>query len=599
MIVAMSKTYIVAARADRQRLLEALGRVGAVHLKPVDAARAVADAETVAALDRFDRAVQILEAETPSGAPADLAPAEAAQEALRIQRESAERRSRLASLHRQIENLALWGDVRLEQFKALAEAGVAIRFFAVPRARVADVRAACVQEICPWPGKRVLVAVAERGQEAEVPEGCEPVPLPDHDRPTLRAEAAVIDAALRADADRLRAMAHLVGAMQKERDALRRRAAWTVATRSALDSDHLYALQGWVPSDRAASLAADLRAEDVDAAVEAAPADPGEEPPTLVRYPWWARPMEGLFKILGTVPGYGEFDVSAVFMIFLPVFSAILISDTGYGLAYLLLPILFYRKMAAAGAGALAQLVIVIGACSVVWGILTGSFFGFSMCEWPIFGRLFPQPVVAVDMKRESMDFLMRFSITLGAVHLILAHLWKAKAAFPGLAFLSELGWCLWFVGMYGLVGMFLLKTPFAMGVAPYYPWWLIVGGALAILFAAPDRNPLKMIGLGLANFPLSAIGTFGDTVSYVRLMAIGLAGGALALAFNSMGGSLPWWAMIPVLVAGHALNVALSIISIFAHGVRLNMLEFSNNLGMQWSGYLYKPFSTRRSEEN
>jgi V/A-type H+-transporting ATPase subunit I len=152
---------------------------------------------------------------------------------------------------------------------------------------------------------------------------------------------------------------------------------------------------------------------------------------------------------------------------------------------------------------------------------------------------------------------------------------------------------------MYGLVRMFLLKDPFDMDVFPHYPYLLIVGGAMAVLFAHPDRNPLKMLGLGLANFPLSAIGTFGDTVSYVRLMAIGLAGSALAGAFNDMGGQLPWYAMIPVLMAGHALNAALSIISLFAHGVRLNMLEFSNNLGMQWSGYAYEPFSRRLAQEN
>jgi V/A-type H+-transporting ATPase subunit I len=50
--------------------------------------------------------------------------------------------------------------------------------------------------------------------------------------------------------------------------------------------------------------------------------------------------------------------------------------------------------------------------------------------------------------------------------------------------------------------------------------------------------------------------------------------------------------------LAAHGLNVSLSIISLFAHGVRLNMLEFSNNLGMQWSGYAYEPFAKRHREE-
>jgi len=200
------------------------------------------------------------------------------------------------------------------------------------------------------------------------------------------------------------------------------------------------------------------------------------------------------------------------------------------------------------------------------------------------------------------MDLLMVISITLGAIQLSLAHLWKAKAQFPKLTFLCEIGWAgvLW--GMYGVVKMFLVGSPASWDEYIYHTVYPYLGGAgiaLAVIFAAPDRNPLKMIGLGLANFPLSFIGTFGDTVSYVRLMAIGLAGCALAGAFNDMGGRLPWFGMIPVLMAGHAMNVSLSIISLFAHGVRLNILEFSNNLGMQWSGYSYEPFSSGHGQES
>jgi V/A-type H+-transporting ATPase subunit I len=149
---------------------------------------------------------------------------------------------------------------------------------------------------------------------------------------------------------------------------------------------------------------------------------------------------------------------------------------------------------------------------------------------------------------------------------------------------------------MFGVVNMFVLGSAFK---GTLYPYLLAVGGVMAVLFAAPDRNPFKMIGLGIANFPLSAIATFGDTVSYVRLMAIGLAGSALAVAFNQMTEPLPWPVKIPILVVAHALNVAVSIVALFAHGVRLNMLEFSNNLGMQWSGYAYEPFTNLRDQEN
>lgn len=595
MIVTMNKVFIVAADRDRDHLLAALQRLGVVHLTPVDAARAVAEEATVSAMDRLNRAIQILENTRPAGTPVQMDPLAAAGEVLRIQRESSERNNRLAALHLQMEQLALWGDVRLEQFAALRQAGVRVEFYAVPRKAVGEVRAECVQPLGPWAGKKTLVALIQRGGEATLPAGSEPVPVPTRDRPTIRAEAARLDAAQKADVAQLAGLVHLAGAMQTARTKLRADALWTVATRSALADPNLYALQGWAPVDLATTLAADLRAAGVETAVQTTPPCPDDQPPTLVKYAWWARPMKGLFDMLGTVPGYGEFDVSAAFMIFLPIFSAILISDAGYGLLYFLLPLVLYRRMKAAGAAELAQLILFVGLLSLVWGVVTCSFFGFNISGW--FGR--DRPWIAVDMKADSMNLLMYLSVTFGAIHLSLAHLWKAKAAFPRLNFVSEVGWAIWLWGMYGGVKFFLLNDPFAWDALPYYPYLLIVGGALAILFASPNRNPLKMFGLGLANFPLSAIGTFGDTVSYVRLMAIGLGGSALAVTFNQMGEALPIYGTIPVLMLGHALNVALSVVSLLAHGVRLNMLEFSNNLGMQWSGYAYEPFSKNRSQES
>jgi V/A-type H+-transporting ATPase subunit I len=595
MIVPMRKVYLVARRADRDRLLEALRHLGLVHLQAVDAARAVADAETVAAIERFRRALQILANTRVAGEPLALAPAAAADEVLRIQRESVERSNRLSALYHQLEQLALWGNLRLSQLEDLRAAGIEPKFFAVPRDKVGEIRADCVQPLGPWPGKRTLVAVISRPGEVEPPEGSEAIPLPLRDRPGIRAEAAEIDAALKADATKLARLVHHVGPIEAESAKLRERAAWTVATRSSLDSEHLYALRGWVPADQAARLAPDLAAQGVEAAVEARDPEPGEEPPTLIKYPWWARPMEGLFKILGTVPGYGEFDVSAMFMIFLPVFSAILISDAGYGLVYLLVPIVFYRRLKAAGAADLAQLTIIVGGLALAWGLATCSLFGFNIAGWFGLGR----PLVAVDIKKENMEMLMVISITIGAIHLSLAHLWRAARAFPRLTFLSEVGWVLVLWGVYGLLRMLLLGDPFSFSAVPYYPYLLIIGGALVIVFAAPSRNPFKRIGLGLAGSLLPAIGTFGDTASYLRLMAIGLAGSALAVAFNDMARQLPWYGTIPVLLVAHALNVALTVVALLAHGVRLNMLEFSNNLGMQWSGYAYEPFSRQRGQEN
>ena len=118
------------------------------------------------------------------------------------------------------------------------------------------------------------------------------------------------------------------------------------------------------------------------------------------------------------------------------------------------------------------------------------------------------------------------------------------------------------------------------------------------MLFANPSRNVFKMVALGAANFPLSAIGTFSDIMSYVRLMAVGLAGSVLAVSFNELATSAGPVLMVPIMIFGHALNIGLTIIALFSHGVRLNVLEFSNNFGMEWSGYSYQPFAETTKQE-
>jgi V/A-type H+-transporting ATPase subunit I len=86
--------------------------------------------------------------------------------------------------------------------------------------------------------------------------------------------------------------------------------------------------------------------------------------------------------------------------------------------------------------------------------------------------------------------------------------------------------------------------------------------------------------------------------------MAVGLASYYIASAFNELATglteasiyALP--ATLIVLLLAHALNIGLCLVAIFAHGVRLNMLEFSTNAGVQWVGYPYQPFAVRTSPD-
>jgi len=612
MIVKMRKVYCVSRDDDRDGLLDALGALGVMHLAPVDPAKAAATEQTLAAIDRLRRAIQILSNIAPAGDPADVSALEAAGQTLRIQRQAAERQSRLAVLHRQIEQLSMWGELELRQFEQLSQAGVNLRFYSVPEEFIHQVQAEFVQPLGRLPAKRRLVAAVSRGGQIDVPDEAREIPLPGRDRPSIRAEAANIDKALRADAKRLAQLAHLTGQMQGELRRLEREAEYTIASRSGLPVGALYALQGWVPAEKAERLSARLAEAGIDAAVQSfAPAE-DEEPPTMIRYPRWARPIKGLFDILGTVPGYREFDVSGFFMIALPVFAAMLIGDAGYGLIFLFLPLLLYRRAVRAAGTPKVHLLIAIGLMTTIWGVLTANYFGLTPDKLTAAGGLwasvggFTKAIAPLwNADPEATRFLLiKVSFIIGCAHLILAHVRQVVGYWPSAKALSQVGWSVVLVGMLGLVWMI-----FGFSTGRWLPWaspgLVGIGFVLVVFFSHPYKRLSKRIGIGLAASLLPLISTFGDTISYIRLMAVGLASYYIAVAFNGLGamvaGTNPWlWVVgAPIVVFGHLLNIGLAAIAIFAHGVRLNMLEFSNNAGVQWAGYPYRPFAKSNNKES
>jgi V/A-type H+-transporting ATPase subunit I len=134
------------------------------------------------------------------------------------------------------------------------------------------------------------------------------------------------------------------------------------------------------------------------------------------------------------------------------------------------------------------------------------------------------------------------------------------------------------------------------------------VGFILNFLFANWEsgmgffRGLVKSVLGSLANIVsvfLGVVNVFADIVSYIRLWAVGRAGLAISQTINNMVGPLLGKLSLFligafILVAGHGINILLSVLSVIVHGVRLNMLEFSGHLGMEWSGFSYDPFKER-----
>jgi len=587
-IVPMHKAFVVVRSEDRDRLLEHLRELGVVHLVPVHPARAVADERTLARIRDIERATRVLSGITPAGERPDVPMEEVAQTVLDIQQKTAEHRSRLITLNRQLDQMKTWGNVRLAQLDNLRKAGIDVRFYSVPNAQVSRIEAECVHSLASLPGRRSLVAVIDRQADPQLPEGAKSVPLPQEDAPSIRAKADEIRVAIKQDAALLGRLAHLTRQMETRRLRLEQEADYSAALRGSLGTDDLSAVQGWIPAEQSDSLEAGIASAGIAAAVRLSEPAEDEQPPTQIRYPGWTRPVKGLFELLGMVAGYREFDVSAPFMIALPIFAAMLISDAGYGAVLLFVPLLGYRKIAPTLGAEFTKLLMIVGAVAMIWGGLCASFFGCVLYT----------PPIPVDLSVQSRELVMRISFVMGAIHLGIAQLWQAVALYPNLRFLNKIGWAVFLVGMLGVVMMFVLGNE--MSWRTPWPYCLIVGATLTILFRDLRRNVFKSIGLGLADFPLSLLSSFSDVISYVRLMAVGLASSVLAVSFNEMAMSTGFWPLtIVILIFGHGLNLGLALIALFAHGVRLNILEFSSNLGMQWAGYTYAPFRARISQEN
>lgn len=594
MIVPMIKVYIAARQQDHTRLLEALGDLGVIHLVPVDPQAALTDGKTLENAQNLRRALHELHGVVAAGQRPDLDAVDAAREVLQCERQLVEDGNRLAQLHHELEQMDLWGDFRLQQMEDLKRVGVDVQFHSIPAADLDQVQAECVAQVGVNPGDHIVVAVATRGGTVQLPETAVEVPLPHHDASMIRQEAARVEEDLKAVRSRLTELAHLVPEMQQALPQLERQVEFHQARNGGLSHDRLFALQGWMPAESADSLPQRLEAQGLPVAVKYLEPTQDELPPTLIRSPFWARPIEGLFSVLGTVAGYREYDVAIPFLIALPIFTAMLISDGGYGIVLLLAVTLGYGKACKLLGKQFTHLMILVSGATLLWGLVCATFFGVRMYT----------PLIDVSLEESSRTFLMLLTFWMGAIHLSIAQLWRAVRVFPDSHFLNRIGWTIFIWGMLGVVLHFVLNWTF--GWHTPWPYLLIVGAVLAIGFAYPQLWLGKRLLLGVADFPLSMLSTFSDVISYVRLMAVGLASSVLAESFNAMamavvsdgGGIIQWPLMVVILFFGHSLNLGLALIAMFAHGVRLNMLEFCNNLGMQWTGYQYHPFSQRTTQE-
>ncbi len=343
-------------------------------------------------------------------------------------------------------------------------------------------------------------------------------------------------------------------------------------------------VSGYIPFDSEERLEEEARSHMWGILIDA-PSD-DDNVPTLVRNPGWVTLIHPVLGFLGLSPGYNEIDISTVFLIFFSIFFGILIGDAGYGLVYIIITVLitFWLKnhmMLDTEKRTLLSLFYLLGSCAVIWGLLTGTFFGQGWLH-PLVPQL-NDPVV-----------MQTFCFFLGAFHLSIAHTWRAYLKFPSLTAVADIGYILIIWTAFFIARTLVLGEPFP----PWGVWLVAVGVILVILFTSPRATRVLFgIGEGVGTVALSFMNNITDVISYVRLFAVGLAGLAIAETTNFLAsgfygnGVLALAAGIVILITGHGLNIILGIISVLVHGVRLNVLEFSGHANVSWSGSPFKPF--------
>jgi V/A-type H+/Na+-transporting ATPase subunit I len=317
-----------------------------------------------------------------------------------------------------------------------------------------------------------------------------------------------------------------------------------------------------------------------------------KEVPTSITNPKWIDIVKPVFTFMNTVPGYDEYDISLVFLIFFSLFFAMLVGDAGYGTLFLLITAVVQKKFKQIPKQPLF-LMYLLGGATFVWGAITGTWFGAeSIAKLPVFNLFVIDRINS--FATTNQDFMMYLCFIIGAVHLTIAHITKMIRVINSPVALAQAGWISIVWGMFYAAGTLVIAKPF-----PSFAGYLLGAGMfLVLIFANFQKNIIKGILSTLADLPLSVIGAFSDVVSYLRLFAVGYASVVVAQSFNNMAigdgitsifGGI---AAALILFAGHALNITLALMAVIVHGIRLNMLEFSGHLGMQWSGKDYKPFS-------
>lgn len=404
----------------------------------------------------------------------------------------------------------------------------------------------------------------------------------------LKAQQAVVDAKKKVLDD-----------LQEEKDLLRKLQLSAEVTYNELQKEqaknglvngqHVFVLQGWLTTKAVDDVEVQLKeklgeGEYVFLPLEIAEEE-YEEVPTVLENNAFLQPFENLTEMYG-LPKYGELDPTPYTAPFYLVFFGMMAADLGYGAllwlgTFIMLKFFHFDK----GMNRNLKFFHLLSYPVMIWGIIFGSAFGADL------------PFQPLSLSKDLIT-IMILSIIFGVIQIMVglslgAYSNLKKKAYTD-AYTSHLGWLAIITGiiLYVLGSMVLNIS-----------WIATIGSSIAIIAAVAivvvtvlsSENKWGGLASGLYNL-YGISGYVADVVSYTRLMALAVSGGSIASAFNMLVGFLPpvarFTAGIFLIVALQGLNIFLSFLGAYVHGLRLQFVEFFGKF-YDGGGHALKPFKT------
>lgn len=371
-------------------------------------------------------------------------------------------------------------------------------------------------------------------------------------------------------------------------------------------TDKAFIVEGWVPRRDVSALKEGLsHIKEVEISTEE-PEEDEDVPVELSNPGRIIRPVELVTKIYG-LPHYREVDPTRFLAPFFIVFFGLCLSDVFYGFLLVALSIFALKKIRTGPDGNLLfKLLIITGIVTVLCGFLTGSWFG-NVTEY------LPGQLAFLETVRQKLTLINPIENPLGMLGIVLlmglVHVWfgiliKMYMSFRDGYYLDALFDQGFWLALLPFGTLMVLKTIFEVNVPAYTAVTYIVFGCLIGLVLTQGRyqkggniitSIFKKFFVGLLSI-YNIFGYLGDVLSYSRVLALGLATGAIAIVFNqiiSMVANLPYIGLIIAAIAFvglHMFNLIINALGAFIHPGRLQYVEFFTKF-LEGGGEDFKPF--------